>query len=86
MAGPAIDRAEGLVAAAGGDGTQARTLLERSIAGFDRVSPYEAARSREALAAIDPDGRAALMAAALATYVRLGALPHAARARSVLPT
>jgi class 3 adenylate cyclase/tetratricopeptide (TPR) repeat protein len=85
-AGAAIDRAEGLLAAVFGDEGQARVMLERSIEGFDRVSPFEAARSREALAAIDPGRGAALVSAALATYDRLGAKPHADRLRAVSAT
>jgi hypothetical protein len=86
IAGPAIDRAEGLVAVASGDDGRARAMLERSIEGFDRVSLFEAARSREALAAIDSGQRAALIEAALATYDRLGARPHAERLRAALAT
>jgi hypothetical protein len=79
MAGPATDRAEGLAAAAAGDEARARELLSRAIDGFDRVSVFEAARTREALAAIDPGARESLLAAALATYERLGAKPHVDR-------
>ena len=86
LAGPAIDRAEGLAAAAAGDEAQARELLGRAIDSFDRVSIFEAARTREALAAIDPAAREALNAAALATYERLGAKPHADRIRAALAT
>ena len=82
LAGPGADRAEGLAAAASGETEHARALLWAAIDGFDRVSPFEAARSREALAAIDPARRQELLAAALATYVRLGAKPHAERIRS----
>jgi class 3 adenylate cyclase len=86
LAGPAIDRAEGLAAAAAGDEARARELLGRAIDSFDRVSIFEAARTREALAAIDPAAREALYAAALATYARLGATPHADRIKAVLAT
>lgn len=82
LAGPGADRAEGLVAAAAGETEQARQLLRAAIEGFDRVSPFEAARSREKLAVIDPEGREELLAAALATYDRLGAKPHSERIRS----
>lgn len=86
LAGPAIDRAEGLEAAAAGDEVRAREMLGRAIDRFDGVSTFEAARTREALAAIDPDSHGTLLAAALATYERLGAKPHADRVRAVLAT
>ena len=86
LAGPAADRAEGLAAAAAGDEALARELLGRAIDSFDRVSSFEAARTREALAAIDPAGRASLNAAALATYEHLGAKPHADRIRPLVAT
>ena len=86
LAGPAIDRAEGLAAASAGDMVRAREMLGRAIEGFDRLSPFEAARTREALAANDPALRKELMAAALATYERLGAKPHIDRIRAVPPT
>jgi hypothetical protein len=82
LASPGIDRAEGLASAAAGDVARAVELLRGAINGFDRVSPFEAARTREALAAIDPEHRDELLSAALATYERLGAKPHAARVRS----
>jgi class 3 adenylate cyclase/tetratricopeptide (TPR) repeat protein len=86
LADPAIDRAEGLEAAAAGDEVRARELLRRAIDRFDRLSTFEAARTREALAAIDPGFRETLLAAALATYERLGARPHADRVRALLAT
>jgi hypothetical protein len=61
-------------------------MLRQAVDGFDRVSSFEAARTREALAAIDPGDRGMLIAAALATYERLGARPHADRVRAVLAT
>lgn len=82
MAAPAIDRAEGLASAAAGDAARAAELLRRAIDGFDLVSPFEAARTREALAALNPEHRDQLRSAALTTYERLGAVPHAARVRS----
>ncbi|MDP9244700.1 MAG: hypothetical protein M3O77_06425, partial [Chloroflexota bacterium] len=82
MASPAIDRAEGLASAAAGDVARALELLGSAVDGFDPLSPFEAARTREALAAIDSEGRDVLMRAALATYERLGAKPHSARVRS----
>jgi class 3 adenylate cyclase len=83
LAGPAIDRAEGLAAAAAGDEARALELLRRAVEAFDRASAFEAARTREALAVIDPAARASLNAAALATYERLGARPHADRIRAL---
>jgi hypothetical protein len=79
LAGPAADRAEGLAAAAAGDEVSARELLERSIDGFDRVSDFDAARTREALAAIEPARSQGLLTDALEVYRRLGARPHAER-------
>jgi len=82
LASPAIDRAEGLASAAAGDVARGVELLRSAIDAFDRISPFEAARTREALAGIDPEHRDQLLRAALTTYERLGAKPHAARARS----
>jgi hypothetical protein len=82
LAGPAADRAEGLMLAAEGDAGGARALLERAIGAFDALSPFEAARTREMLADLDPARRAALVASALAAFDRLGAAPHAASIRS----
>jgi class 3 adenylate cyclase len=50
LAGPAADRAEGLAAAAAGDGEAARELLERAVTGFRKISDFEATRTEEALA------------------------------------
>ncbi|MFI5225117.1 MAG: AAA family ATPase [Candidatus Limnocylindrales bacterium] len=84
LAGPAADRADGLMSAATGDHHRARELLGRALAAFDGLSPFEAARTREALATVDPDRRGALLAEAIAAYDRLGARPHAERARRTL--
>lgn len=84
LAMPAADRAEGLMAAATGDREQARALLSRAVGGFDRLFGFEAARTREALAAIDPARGKSLLAAALETYERLGAKPHEARVRAMI--
>ncbi len=73
LASPAIDRAEGLASAAAGDVPRAVELLRRAVDGFDPLSPFEAARTREALAAVDPEGRDELLSAARATYEQLGA-------------
>ena len=64
LASPAIDRAEGLASAAAGDVPRAVELLRRAVDGFDPLSPFEAARTREALAAVDPEGRDELLSAA----------------------
>ena len=82
LAGPAADRAEGLMLAAAGDGDGGRVLLERAVEAFDALSPFEAARTREMLADLDPARRSDLLAEALATFERLGAAPHAERVRS----
>jgi class 3 adenylate cyclase len=84
LAGPATDRAEGLLAAADGDQDRARELLDRAVASFDGLAPFEAARTREALAETDPEERAGLLVEAIAIYDRLGARPHAERARRML--
>lgn len=82
LARPTADRAEGLAAAAAGRADEARRLLERAVTGFDALSVFEAARTREALAGLDPHGRDELLATALGTYERLGAVPHAERVRA----
>ena len=84
LAGPAADRAEGLAAAAAGDRAGGAKLLEQAVRGFDPVSPFEAARAREDLAALDEKRGPDLRHEALATYERLGAKPHAARVRAAL--
>jgi class 3 adenylate cyclase len=84
---PTCDRAEGDVAAAGGDTAAARRLWTRAIEGFERLGvPFEAARTRERLAAASPDDVAAgLLEDALATYERMRAVPSAERVRAALP-
>jgi len=84
IAGPAMDRAEGLLAWSNGDGATARELLRRAVAGFDPLFAFAAARAREDLASIDPENRASLLKAASETYERLGAQPSAARVRALL--
>ena len=78
---PTADRAEGLARAAAGGRADAIALLEASIRQFDVLDLYEGARTREALAALmdEPGDRAELLAAALETYERLGAVPDARR-------
>jgi len=84
IAGPGADRAEGFASAAKGDTERARELLQAAVSGVDAISPFEAARTREALATVDPDRRNELLAEALATYERLGARPHAERVSSAI--
>jgi hypothetical protein len=85
LGGPTADRAEGLLRAAAGEVGPAIELLERAIAGFDRLAVFEAARTRERLAALVPERRADLLASVLSTYEALGAVPHAARIRALTP-
>jgi len=85
LVGPSTDRAEGLAAGAGGDIPRAQELLQAAIAGFEPISPFETARTREALASLNPDHRDELLTEALAAYERLGARPHADRVRALIP-
>jgi DNA-binding SARP family transcriptional activator len=84
LAGPASDRAEGLVRAAAGDRPAAEALLRRALDAFGRMGAvFETALTGERLAAVASDADAArLRAAALATYERLGATPHVERVRA----
>ncbi|MDQ2934327.1 MAG: AAA family ATPase [Chloroflexota bacterium] len=84
LAGPAADRAEGLALVAAGDMGQAGKLLRAAIARFDQLSLFEAAQTREGLAAIEPAQRQMLLGDALEAYERLGARPHAQRIRTAL--
>ena len=83
---PTCDRAEGDIAAAGGDTAAAHRLWARALEGFERVGvPYEAARSRERLAATSSDDAATvLLENALATYEEMQAAPSAERVRAAL--
>ena len=56
---------------------EAAQALRRALAGFERLGvPFEAARTRERLAAVEPPGAArSLLEAALATYERLACAP-----------
>ncbi|HYJ72658.1 MAG TPA: hypothetical protein VE265_09310, partial [Actinomycetota bacterium] len=87
---PACDRAEGLAHAHAGRTREAAQALRRALAGFERLGvPFEAARTREQLAAVEPPGAArSLLEAALATYERLGCAPRgrAVRARLRAPS
>ncbi len=82
VAGPALDRAEGLAARAAGDVAGARDRLERALAGFEPIAPFEAARTREELSTVAPARRDELLRDALATYERLGATPFVERVRA----
>jgi DNA-binding NarL/FixJ family response regulator len=65
--GPVCDRAEGMVATADGDSDRAIELLQRALAGFERLGvPYEIARTKTLLANALPDGDA-MLADAIAT-------------------
>ena len=81
---PLCDRAEGDVAAAGGDHSTAERLWTRSLEGFERLHmPYDAARTKERLATVaPPDVASSLLESALQTYDRLGARPSSERVRS----
>ncbi len=81
IAEPTADRAEAFLLAGDGRTADAVALLERAIGAFDRLAPFEAARTREMLASLDADSRAELLQAALATYERLGARPAVDRVK-----
>jgi hypothetical protein len=83
---PTCDRAEGHLAAADGDTPKALRLLGLALEGFERLGvPFEAARTREALAAVSStDDAAMLLRRSLDTYERLGAGPRAMHVRAVL--
>lgn len=84
------DRAEGMLAAAGGEHERARTLLEDAVDRFlASGAPFEAARTRIELAASlvalgRADAAAREATAALDCLLALGAGTEAARARRVL--
>jgi hypothetical protein len=79
------DRAEGLTHAQAGRPPAAGRALRRALARFERLSvPFEAARTREELAALEPSRAARpLLEAALSTYERLACAPrqHAVQGR-----
>jgi class 3 adenylate cyclase/tetratricopeptide (TPR) repeat protein len=83
---PTCDRAEGDVAAARGDTAAARRLWTGALEGFERLGvPFEAARTKERLAAASPgDVAAALLENALATYEWMRAARSAERVRAAL--
>jgi hypothetical protein len=84
--GPACDRAEGLAEAAAGKRWSATELLKGALGAFERLSvPFEAARTREALAGITgAEESRDYLEHAMAAYERLGALPYHERAQSRL--
>jgi hypothetical protein len=81
----ACDRAEGRTHAQAGRPAEAARALRRALARFERLSvPFEAARTREHLAALEPPTAARpLLEAARSTYERLDCRPrqHAVQAR-----
>jgi DNA-binding SARP family transcriptional activator/tetratricopeptide (TPR) repeat protein len=86
LLGPFCDRAEGLLHARAGRRPAARRALRRALARFEQLEvPFEAARTREGLAAVEPAPAArSLLEAAMATYQRLGAGPCLLAVRSRL--
>jgi tetratricopeptide (TPR) repeat protein len=81
---PFSDRAEGLLQAHRGREREARRLLHRALERFQQISvPFEAARTQEHLATVEPALATHMLSGALETYTRLGAGPSekAVRAR-----
>lgn len=75
------DRAHGRALVATGDAEEGIAALRRALAAFERLPvPFEAARTREALAEAVPDEAGALLEEAIAAYRRLRATPHLERA------
>jgi hypothetical protein len=87
---PFCDRVEGLAHVRAGRTPEAARALRRALGGFERLGEaFEAARTRERLAAVEPPGAArSLLEAALATYERLACVPRerAVRARLGAPS
>ena len=83
---PLADRADAVIAAQEGRVEDARELLERAINRFAQLAvPFELARTREQLAPLVEEPRAAeLLRAALETYESLRAKPFADRVRAKL--
>jgi hypothetical protein len=71
---PACDRAEGVLHAGAGGRREAARALRRAVDGFERLGvPFEAARTRERLAAVvEPAAARPLLEAASSAYERLG--------------
>jgi DNA-binding SARP family transcriptional activator len=88
LLGPVCDRVEGLVHARAGRKAEAVPALRRALDGFERLGePFEAARTREHLAALAPAPEArSLLEAALATYDRLACAPRQRAVRARLGT
>jgi DNA-binding SARP family transcriptional activator len=82
---PTCDRAEGLTHAQAGRPAEAVRSLRRALASYERLSiPFEAARTREQLATLEPHTAARpLLEAARSTYQHLACTPrqHAVQAR-----
>ena len=72
--GALCDRAEGQMLAARGENAEAAKLLRRAIGRLDALqAPFEAARTREALATLGPDDARELIEEARERYASLGA-------------
>ena len=86
LLGPVCDRAEGLMALAGGDWRTATAALRRALHGFQALGAiFETARTGEQLAELlDAREARSLREAALEVFERLGALPHMERLRAAL--
>ena len=71
------------MSAAAGDPAAAEERLTHALERFEQLGAvFEAALTKERLAAVAPNGRASRLGReALATYDRLGAAPHAERLR-----
>jgi hypothetical protein len=81
---PFCDRVEGLAHARAGRAPEAAGARRRALGGFERLGEaFEAARTREQLAVVEPASARSLLEAALATYERLACGPRerAVRAR-----
>ncbi|HEX9634740.1 MAG TPA: adenylate/guanylate cyclase domain-containing protein [Candidatus Limnocylindria bacterium] len=79
------ERAHGRTLFASGDADEGVAALRRAIAAFDRIPvPFEAARTREALAEAVPAEANALLEEAIGVYRKLRATPHLERAESRL--
>jgi DNA-binding SARP family transcriptional activator len=85
LLGPMSDRTAGLVKLADGETARAAALFRHAVTGFHRLkSPFEEARTLEALAEALPAGAEASRSAALAIYDRLGARPAARSLRDTM--
>ena len=85
LVAPIADRSEARIRMHQGDREGASSLMKQALAAFERLhAPFEAARTREELAELEPERAAALRVEALASYEELGATPHADRVRASL--